>query len=164
MSAHNLSLPQPSSFFILYYWSITFGNISTYNYSDMYLWWFVFLTGHCQIGCTSLISGLHLWLKFLIRWLLNSFMQWTIYWNDVIKQFSLSLKQVKDITGLITFLCFFSSQGSPAARRAFLPILRSGKFNVLVTTYEYIIKDKQVLAKVQTCPGLVAELNYWACL
>lgn len=41
-----------------------------------------------------------------------------------------------------------SSQGSPAARRSFLPILRSGKFNVLLTTYEYIIKDKQVLAKV----------------
>lgn len=41
-------------------------------------------------------------------------------------------------------------QGSPAARRAFVPILRSGKFNVLLTTYEYIIKDKQVLAKVRT--------------
>lgn len=40
-------------------------------------------------------------------------------------------------------------QGSPAARRAFVPILRSGKFNVLLTTYEYIIKDKQVLAKVR---------------
>ena len=44
-------------------------------------------------------------------------------------------------------------QGSPAARRAFIPILRSGKFNVLLTTYEYIIKDKQVLAKVRAhCP------------
>lgn len=42
-----------------------------------------------------------------------------------------------------------SYKGSPAARRAFLPILRSGKFNVLVTTYEYIIKDKQVLAKIR---------------
>lgn len=40
-------------------------------------------------------------------------------------------------------------QGSPAARRAFIPILRSGKFNVLLTTYEYIIKDKHVLAKVK---------------
>lgn len=47
---------------------------------------------------------------------------------------------------LSTAVC---SQGSPAARRAFVPILRSGKFNVLLTTYEYIIKDKQVLAKVQ---------------
>ena len=42
-------------------------------------------------------------------------------------------------------------QGSPAARRAFVPQLRSGKFNVLLTTYEYIIKDKHILAKV-TCP------------
>lgn len=46
---------------------------------------------------------------------------------------------------------FFPSQGSPAARRAFVPQLRSGKFNVLLTTYEYIIKDKHILAKV-TCP------------
>lgn len=42
-----------------------------------------------------------------------------------------------------------SFKGSPAARRAFVPQLRSGKFNVLLTTYEYIIKDKQVLAKVR---------------
>uniref|UniRef100_A0AAZ3PXZ7 Transcription activator BRG1 n=1 Tax=Oncorhynchus tshawytscha TaxID=74940 RepID=A0AAZ3PXZ7_ONCTS len=33
--------------------------------------------------------------------------------------------------------------------RAFIPQLRSGKFNVLLTTYEYIIKDKQVLAKIR---------------
>lgn len=46
---------------------------------------------------------------------------------------------------------FFPSQGSPAARRAFVPQLRSGKFNVLLTTYEYIIKDKHILAKV-ACP------------
>ncbi len=45
---------------------------------------------------------------------------------------------------------FFVFQGSPAARRAFVPQLRSGKFNVLLTTYEYIIKDKQVLAKVRS--------------
>ncbi|XP_053354357.1 transcription activator BRG1 isoform X1 [Clarias gariepinus] len=42
-----------------------------------------------------------------------------------------------------------SYKGSPAARRAFVPQLRSGKFNVLLTTYEYIIKDKQVLAKIR---------------
>uniref|UniRef100_A0A671Q6W8 Helicase ATP-binding domain-containing protein n=1 Tax=Sinocyclocheilus anshuiensis TaxID=1608454 RepID=A0A671Q6W8_9TELE len=35
--------------------------------------------------------------------------------------------------------------------RAFIPQLRSGKFNVLITTYEYIIKDKHVLAKVCVC-------------
>ncbi|XP_056607331.1 transcription activator BRG1 isoform X3 [Triplophysa dalaica] len=42
-----------------------------------------------------------------------------------------------------------SYKGSPAARRAFVPQLRSGKFNVLLTTYEYIIKDKQILAKIR---------------
>lgn len=50
---------------------------------------------------------------------------------------------------MISFYLFFGWQGSPAARRAFVPQLRSGKFNVLLTTYEYIIKDKQVLAKVR---------------
>lgn len=34
-------------------------------------------------------------------------------------------------------------------RRSFVPQLRSGKFNVLLTTYEYIIKDKHILAKVK---------------
>lgn len=42
-----------------------------------------------------------------------------------------------------------SYKGSPAARRAFVSILRSGKFNVLLTTYEYIIKDKHILAKIR---------------
>ncbi|XP_069623239.1 transcription activator BRG1 isoform X1 [Ranitomeya imitator] len=42
-----------------------------------------------------------------------------------------------------------SYKGSPAARRAFVPTLRSGKFNVLLTTYEYIIKDKHILAKIR---------------
>ncbi|KFP28269.1 Transcription activator BRG1, partial [Colius striatus] len=36
-----------------------------------------------------------------------------------------------------------------APRRAFVPQLRSGKFNVLLTTYEYIIKDKHILAKIR---------------
>ncbi|XP_059405257.1 probable global transcription activator SNF2L2 [Carassius carassius] len=34
-------------------------------------------------------------------------------------------------------------------RRSLVPQLRSGKFNVLITTYEYIIKDKQILAKIR---------------
>uniref|UniRef100_A0A8C5P8Q5 SWI/SNF related BAF chromatin remodeling complex subunit ATPase 4 n=1 Tax=Leptobrachium leishanense TaxID=445787 RepID=A0A8C5P8Q5_9ANUR len=42
-----------------------------------------------------------------------------------------------------------SYKGSPAARRGFVPQLRSGKFNVLLTTYEYVIKDKQILAKIR---------------
>lgn len=53
----------------------------------------------------------------------------------------------------------FRAQGSPAARRAFVPQLRSGKFNVLLTTYEYIIKDKHILAKVGPAarPGLTGR-------
>lgn len=42
-----------------------------------------------------------------------------------------------------------------------MPQLRSGKFNVLLTTYEYIIKDKHILAKVGAAakPGLTG----WGC-
>uniref|UniRef100_H2ZUB2 SWI/SNF related BAF chromatin remodeling complex subunit ATPase 2 n=1 Tax=Latimeria chalumnae TaxID=7897 RepID=H2ZUB2_LATCH len=39
--------------------------------------------------------------------------------------------------------------GTPALRRSLVPQLRSGKFNVLLTTYEYIIKDKHILAKIR---------------
>uniref|UniRef100_A0A673NGT0 Probable global transcription activator SNF2L2 n=1 Tax=Sinocyclocheilus rhinocerous TaxID=307959 RepID=A0A673NGT0_9TELE len=40
-------------------------------------------------------------------------------------------------------------KGTPSMRRSLVPQLRSGKFNVLITTYEYIIKDKQILAKIR---------------
>lgn len=49
---------------------------------------------------------------------------------------------------IVLFLSL-SPKGTPALRRGFVPQLRSGKFNVLLTTYEYIIKDKQILAKVK---------------
>ncbi len=39
-------------------------------------------------------------------------------------------------------------KGSPQHRRNVQGQLRSGRFNALVTTYEYIIKDKSVLSKV----------------
>ncbi|KAI7813320.1 putative global transcription activator SNF2L2, partial [Triplophysa rosa] len=42
-----------------------------------------------------------------------------------------------------------SYKGTPSMRRNFVPQLRSGKFNVLLTTYEYIIKDKHILAKIR---------------
>lgn len=45
-------------------------------------------------------------------------------------------------------------KGTPALRRGLVPQLRSGKFNVLLTTYEYIIKDKQILAKVKEIKAL----------
>ncbi len=39
-------------------------------------------------------------------------------------------------------------KGSPNVRRTAQGIIRSGKFNVLLTTYEYVMKDKSILAKV----------------
>lgn len=42
-----------------------------------------------------------------------------------------------------------SYKGSPAMRRQVQSQMRSTKFNVLLTTYEYVIKDKGVLAKVR---------------
>ncbi|GFN80130.1 transcription activator brg1 [Plakobranchus ocellatus] len=40
-------------------------------------------------------------------------------------------------------------KGSPIIRRALAPQLKSTKFNVLLTTYEYIIKDKATLSKIR---------------
>merc|ERR1719220_1635920 len=40
-------------------------------------------------------------------------------------------------------------KGSPAHRRNVQNTIRSGKFNTLVTTYEYIIKDKALLSKIR---------------
>ena len=45
-------------------------------------------------------------------------------------------------------------KGSPNMRRYAAPILKSGKFNVLLTTYEYVMKDKATLAKV-SCPYIL---------
>lgn len=41
-------------------------------------------------------------------------------------------------------------KGSPTMRRTLQTQMRSNKFNVLLTTYEYVIKDKSVLAKVSS--------------
>lgn len=54
-----------------------------------------------------------------------------------------------DSAGAKTHFPLFRFKGTPGLRRGFVPQLRSGKFNVLLTTYEYIIKDKQILAKVK---------------
>jgi SWI/SNF-related matrix-associated actin-dependent regulator of chromatin subfamily A protein 2/4 len=40
-------------------------------------------------------------------------------------------------------------KGSPQARRSAQTSMKMSKFNVLVTTYEYVIKDKAVLAKIR---------------
>ena len=39
-------------------------------------------------------------------------------------------------------------KGSPNGRKSLQAQVRSGKFNVLVTTYEYVIRDKSTLSKV----------------
>lgn len=40
-------------------------------------------------------------------------------------------------------------KGSPNNRKMLLPILKAAKFNVLLTTYEYVIKDKAALCKIR---------------
>ena len=40
-------------------------------------------------------------------------------------------------------------KGNPQVRKSLGYTLRNGKFNVLLTTYEYIIKDKALLAKIK---------------
>ena len=47
-------------------------------------------------------------------------------------------------------------KGGPAARKQLALVLKSGKFSVVITTYEYIIKDKHVLAKV----SVVCSFDY----
>ena len=42
-----------------------------------------------------------------------------------------------------------SYKGSPQHRRSVQGQLRSGRFNALVTTYEYVIKDKATLSKIR---------------
>jgi len=49
-------------------------------------------------------------------------------------------------------------KGSPALRRSMQNQMRATKFNVLLTTYEYVIKDKAVLAKVFIVYLLVASI------
>ena len=43
-----------------------------------------------------------------------------------------------------------SYKGAPQVRRVLASQLRGMKFNVLLTTYEYVMKDKAVLAKVRS--------------
>ncbi|XP_050537344.1 ATP-dependent helicase brm [Daktulosphaira vitifoliae] len=45
-------------------------------------------------------------------------------------------------------VCVVAYKGSPIMRRTLQAQMRSTKFNVLLTTYEYVIKDKAVLAKL----------------
>lgn len=49
-------------------------------------------------------------------------------------------------------------KGSPGVRRVVQSQMRSSKFNVLLTTYEYVIKDKSVLAKVSLFHTVIINL------
>jgi SWI/SNF-related matrix-associated actin-dependent regulator of chromatin subfamily A protein 2/4 len=42
-----------------------------------------------------------------------------------------------------------SYKGSPGLRRSIQAQMKGAKFNVLLTTYEYVIKDKAILAKIR---------------
>ncbi|XP_047104196.1 ATP-dependent helicase brm-like [Schistocerca piceifrons] len=44
-------------------------------------------------------------------------------------------------------VCVVAYKGSPSIRRSLQTKMRTSRFNVLLTTYEYIIKDKSVLSK-----------------
>ncbi|XP_065203115.1 ATP-dependent helicase brm-like isoform X2 [Planococcus citri] len=46
-------------------------------------------------------------------------------------------------------VCVVAYKGSPVARRMLQAQMKAAKFNVLLTTYEYVIKDKSILAKIQ---------------
>merc|ERR1719420_1627405 len=46
-------------------------------------------------------------------------------------------------------LTTLSYKGSPNQRRAVQGQIRSGRFNVLVTTYEYVIREKAILSKLR---------------
>jgi ATP-dependent helicase STH1/SNF2 len=50
-----------------------------------------------------------------------------------------------------------SYKGNPAQRRALQAELRTGQFQVLLTTYEYIIKDRPVLCKIKWIHMVIGE-------
>ena len=56
-------------------------------------------------------------------------------------------------------------KGSPQVRRMVQAQMRASKFNTLVTTYEYIIKDKAVLSKVNfgRNPLTIRPLKSYVC-
>lgn len=48
-------------------------------------------------------------------------------------------------------------KGSPNERKAAQAELRHGQFNVLLTTYEYIIRDRPLLAKIKWVHMIIDE-------
>ena len=68
--------------------------------------------------------------------------------NDDKKFFSTLSNWVLEFEKWAPSVVVVAYKGSPHLRRSIQNQMRSKKFNVLLTTYEYIIKDKGVLAKV----------------
>lgn len=50
-----------------------------------------------------------------------------------------------------------SYKGNPMQRRNLQAELRMGQFQVLLTTYEYIIKDRQILCKIKWVHMIIGE-------
>jgi ATP-dependent helicase STH1/SNF2 len=50
-----------------------------------------------------------------------------------------------------------SYKGNPSQRRALQGDLRVGQFQVLLTTYEYIIKDRPYLSKIKWVHMIIGE-------
>lgn len=57
----------------------------------------------------------------------------------------------------------FLYQGSPNMRRSAASQIRVGKFNVVLTTYEYVMKDKSVLSKVGSICTIIDNYYYETC-
>lgn len=50
-----------------------------------------------------------------------------------------------------------SYKGNPMQRRNIQAELRMGQFQVLLTTYEYIIKDRPILSKIKWVHMIIGE-------
>ena len=48
-------------------------------------------------------------------------------------------------------------KGNPAQRRALQNDIRTGQFQVLLTTYEYIIKDRPILSRLKWVHMIIGE-------
>ena len=50
-------------------------------------------------------------------------------------------------------------KGNPQQRRGLQSEIRAGQFQVLLTTYEYIIKDRPILSRIKWVHMIIGELS-----